>query len=268
MSEYPVRLERRGTTAVIIIDSPATRNAFTPEVKDGIAKAIGEIKADRALRAVVITGAGGHFSAGGDVRGMAAAKDRTGAEWRERMHEVNRFMRDLILLDRPVVAAVDGAAYGGGFSVALAADIVIATPRARFCMPFLKIGLVPDCGATFTLPRAVGAQKARELMLSAREVAATEARDLRIVMELHEPDRLLPRALQIADSYAQASPLAVSLVKRNLIDAGALDAILESEANAQALCFGTEEHREAVRGFMDKQAPAFQWPGALTDKEK
>ncbi|HSV81717.1 MAG TPA: enoyl-CoA hydratase/isomerase family protein [Ramlibacter sp.] len=257
--DSPVRLERRGTTALVTIDSPGTRNAFTPAVKDGIAAAIAQVNADRALRAVVLTGAGGHFSAGGDVRGMARA-ERTGAEWLERMRDMNRFIRELILLDRPVIAAIDGAAYGGGFSVALAADFVLATPRARFCMPFMKIGLVPDCGATYTLPRAVGMSVARQLMLSGREMLAAEALQLGIVAELHEPEQLLPRALAIADSFADASPLAVSLLKRNLIDAGALDQLLDAEANAQALAFNTAEHRDAVRRFVDKQQLAFQWP--------
>lgn len=254
-----VRLERRGATAVVTLDSPSTRNAFTPALKDGLAAAVAEIGADRTVRALVLTGAGGHFCAGGDVRGMAAS-DLAGGEGRVRMQAVNRWMRELILLDRPVIAAVDGAAYGGGFSVALAADFILATPRARFCMPFLKLGLVPDCGASYTLPRALGAQRARELMLSARELPAAEGLQLGLVLELQEPDQLLPRALALADSFADASALAVSLLKRNIADAGALDRALDAEADAQALAFATTEHREAVRRFLDKQAPAFQWP--------
>jgi len=193
------------------------------------------------------------------VRAMAQ-NPLSPAEGRARMHAVNRWIRELILLDRPLIAAVDGAAYGAGFSLALAADFVLATPRARFCMPFMKLGLVPDCGATYTLPRAVGARLARELMLSAREVQAPEALQLGICSELHEADRLLPRALEIAASFASASPLAVSLVKRHTSDPGALDAVLEQEANAQALAFSTPGHREAVHRFLDKQPPAFQWP--------
>ena len=269
MSESSVRFERRGATALVTIDSPATRNAFTAEVKDGIARAIEQARADAGVRAVVITGAGGHFSAGGDLRAMAEGHGRSGGEWRERMHAMNRFVRELVLLEKPVIAAIDGAAFGGGFSIALAADIVIATPRARFCLPFMKVGLVPDCGVSYTLPRAVGMQKARELMMSARELDVAEARELGIVMEVQEPSRLLPRALELADSFAHASTLALALLKRNQIDVGALDAALESEANAQALCFCTDEHREAVRRFLDKQPAAFQWPGAHTqDKEK
>jgi 2-(1,2-epoxy-1,2-dihydrophenyl)acetyl-CoA isomerase len=260
MNDNSVRFECHGRTAVVTLDSPATRNAFTPAVREGLAQAIATVRADHDIRALVLTGAGGHFCAGGDLRGIAST-ELDGAGWRERMHKVQAWVRDLITLDRPVIAAVDGAAYGAGFGLALAADFVLATPRVRFCLSFLKIGLVPDCGVFYTLPRVVGAQRARELMLSAREVGAAEARELGIAMELHEPDRLMPRALALAATFANASPLAVSLIKRALTDPGALDGLLDTEANAQALAFGTTEHREAVRRFLDKQPPAFDWPG-------
>ena len=254
-----VRLERVGSTGVITLDSPETRNAFTPELRDKLAAAIAEVKADDAVRAVVIAGSGGAFCAGGDVKGMAGA-NFDAATARARMHALQKWMRELIALDKPVIAAVDGAAYGAGFSIALAADIVVATPRARFCMVFLKIVLVPDCGTFYLLPRVVGAQRARELMLSAREVKAEEAKDLGIVMELHATDKLLPRAMELAASFAHASPLAVSVIKRSTGNMGELDAVLDAEANAQALLFGTKEHKDAVSRFVEKQPLAFQWP--------
>jgi len=254
-----VRFELQGSTALATIDSPASRNAFTPEVRDGLSQAIARVRAEPAIRALVITGAGNHFCAGGDLRGIAAAQ-LDGAGWRERMHGAQRWIAELLTLDRPVIAAVDGAAYGAGFSLALAADFVVATPRARFCLSFMRLGLVPDCGAFYTLPRVVGAQRAKELMLSAREVGALEAKELGIVMELHPPEQLLPRALALAASFAAASPLAVSMVKRTMSDPGALAALLDAEANAQALAFGSPQHQEAVRRFLDKQPPHFQWP--------
>jgi 2-(1,2-epoxy-1,2-dihydrophenyl)acetyl-CoA isomerase len=267
MSDNPVRYERRGTTAVVTLDNPATRNSLTPELKEGLAAAIAQVKADSGIRAVVITGANGAFCAGGDLRGIAAAAGTLESDGlRARMHGTHAIFRELLSLDRPVIAAVDGAAYGAGFSLALAADFVLVTRRARFCMVFMRIGLVPDCGATYTLPRIVGAQRARELFLSAREVDAREALALGIAMEQHEQAALLPRALALADSFAGASPLAVGLVKRIALDAGAMEAAFEAEANGQALCFQTTPHREAVQRFFDKEPPAFQWP-ARTDKE-
>jgi 2-(1,2-epoxy-1,2-dihydrophenyl)acetyl-CoA isomerase len=222
---------------------------------------IAQTRADPEIRALVITGSGGVFCAGGDIRGMsAAAASHDGTAWRERMHGTQRWMAELLALDKVVIAAVDGPAYGAGFSVALAADFVLASTRARFCMSFMKLGLVPDCGAFYTLPRVVGAQRAKELMLSAREVGAAEALSLGIAMEVHEPEALLPRALALATSMAGASPLATSLVKRAMANPGELSAQLDGEANAQALAFGSSYTQDAVRRFLDKQAPAFQWP--------
>jgi len=260
MSNSPVRFERQGSTAVVTLDNPATRNALTPELKEGLAAAIAKVKADPQIRAVVLTGANGAFCAGGDLRGIAAAGQLESDGLRARMHATHAIFRELLTLDKPVIAAVDGAAYGAGFSLALAADFVLVTPRARFSMVFMRMGLVPDCGASYTLPRVVGAQRARELFLSAREVGAQEALSLGIAMEQHEAAQLMPRALALAQSFAAASPLAVRLVKRMALEPGALEAALENEANAQALCFQTTPHREAVQRFFDKQPLAFQWP--------
>src|SRR5512132_356175 len=126
MSEQSVRFERHGTAAVTL-DSVATRNAFTANVRDGLSQAIANVRADRDIRALVVTGAGGHFCAGGDLRSIASA-ELDGAGWRARMHGTQAWVHDLITLDRPVIAAVDGAAYGAGFGLALAADFVLATP--------------------------------------------------------------------------------------------------------------------------------------------
>lgn len=256
-----IHFEIREQVATLTLDQAATRNALSPTMREEIAEVVQTIKRDRDIRALVITGANGHFCSGGDLRNIATAGlDNQG--WRERMQALHDWLRDLIALDRPVIAAVDGAAYGAGFGLALAADFVIATPRARFCVSFLKVGLVPDCGTFYTLPRIVGAQRAKELMLSAREVGADEAVRLGIAMELQPPERLLARAQQIAASFVHASPLAVSLVKRALAAGGDLAAQLEFEADAQALAMGTAVHKDAVQDFLSKRPPRFSWPAA------
>ncbi len=235
-----VLFERQGSTAVLTLNSPATRNAFTAEIGEGLSDGIAQARASADIRALVITGSAGVFCAGGDISSLSAAfASNDGTAWRARMHGTQRWMADLLTLDKPVIAAVDGAAYGAGFSVALAADFVLASARARFCLSFMKLGLVPDCGAFYTLPRVVGAQRAKELMLSAREVSAQEAKDISIVMELHESAALLPHAMALAASFEGASPLANSLVKRALLNPGELAALLDGEAHAQALAFGS-----------------------------
>ena len=251
--------------ATLTLDRPDARNALSPTMKDELAAVVPQLAADAAVRAVVLTGAGGVFCACGDLRGVEAAREQMTVEgWRERMRAVQPWIRALVELDKPLVAAVDGAAYGAGFSLALMADFVLASPRARFCMSFMRVGLVPDFAALYTLPRVVGVQRARELMLSAREVAAAEALQLGIAMEVLPAEALLPRAQALARSFCGASPLAVALVKDALGMSLATDlrSTLATEAADQALCFETEAHRGAVRRFLDKQPAAFQFPAA------
>jgi 2-(1,2-epoxy-1,2-dihydrophenyl)acetyl-CoA isomerase len=256
-----LQFEVNAQVATLTFNSPTKRNALEPAMREELAAALHQIQQDRTIRAVVLTGAGGHFCSGGDLKNIAAANLDNGG-WLGRMQTLHEWVQVLLTLDRPVIAAVDGAAAGAGFSLALAADFVLATPRAWFNMSFLKVGLVPDVGALYTLPRVVGVQRAKEIMLSARDIDAQEALRLGIVMELHEPDQLLARAQALARSFVGASPAAVALIKRSLNNAlgGGLQDMLSSEAQAQALAAGTAEHREAVARFLNKQAPLFAWP--------
>lgn len=256
-----LRYELRDQVATLTLCNPATRNALGPELHARLAERVQAIAREPAVRAVVLTGAGGHFCSGGDLRNIADAQlDNQG--WRERMQRMHRWFRELVALDRPVIAAVDGAAFGAGFGLALAADFLIATPRARFCASFLRVGLVPDFGLFYTLPRIVGPQRAKELMLSAREIGAEEALRLGLAMELQPAEQLLGRAQALAASFVGASPPAVSLIKR-VLASGATDLAsrLELEADAQALAMGTSQHRDAVADFLSKRPPRFQWPG-------
>jgi 2-(1,2-epoxy-1,2-dihydrophenyl)acetyl-CoA isomerase len=232
-------------------------------MREAFAAAVPQLVADASVRAVVLTGAAGSFCAGGDLRAMSEVREgMTVATWRQRMLEVQPWLRQLIELDRPLIAAVDGAAYGAGFSLALAADFIIASPRARFCLSFMRVGLVPDFAAMYTLPRIVGVQRAKELMLTAREVQADEALRLGLALEVVPQDQLLARAQALARSMAAASPLAVGLVKQSVARslASDLSSVLASEADHQALCFNTQAHRDAVDRFLNKQPAAFNWP--------
>ncbi|MDO8376810.1 MAG: enoyl-CoA hydratase-related protein [Aquabacterium sp.] len=261
MTALQVQIERG--VATLTMSRPDARNALSTEMKVAFEATVPQLAADPTVRAVVLTGAGGAFSAGGDLRGMLAVRDQMDVQgWRQRMTSLHPWVRALIELDKPLIAAVDGAAYGAGFSLALMADFVIASPRARFCMSFMKVGLVPDCAAMYTLPRVVGVQRARELVLSAREVGAEEALKLGIAMEVVPADRLLIRAQALAHSFTGASALAVSLVKRELGMALATDlqTALAAEGDHQALCFQSQYHVDAVNQFLDKQPAAFQWP--------
>ena len=165
-------------------------------------------------------------------------------------------------MDKPLIAAVDGPAFGAGFSLALAADMVLATPRARFCMSFMRIGLVPDCGAFYTLPRVVGIQRAKELMMTAREVDVHEAHRLGIVMEVVEVDGLMAAAHEYAHRLKNASRLATGLIKQRVNDSLGhnLRHVLNTEANDQGLCFCDPYNAQAVERFFAKEPALFQWP--------
>lgn len=248
--------------ATITLNRPQARNALDATMTAELDQTLAQIARDDSVRVVVLTGAGGCFCAGGDVRGMNNETERTAQDWRAHMRRSHRVVKGLYSLDRPVIAAVDGAAFGAGFSIALLADIVLASSRARFCMAFGRIGLVPDYGALYTLPRAVGLQRAREIMYSAREIGAAEAADLGLVLEVLEPDALLQRARTLARALAEASPTALALTKDALNGsfASSLDSVLELEAAAQGIAGSSGYAREAFRRFADKQAGRFQWP--------
>ena len=256
--------EVRDQVATLTLNNPSARNALSADMRLEIEDAMTRIRKDDQVRAVILTGAEGHFCAGGDIRNMSTSP-RDAATWRQGMSRLHDNLMPLMTLDRPLIAAVDGVAYGAGFSFALMADFVLATPRARFCMSFLRIGLVPDCAAFHNLPRIVGVQRAKELMLSAREVKADEALQLGIVMELHAPEQLMARAHALGASMAHASPVAVSLIKRALATVGGADlpGLLEMEATAQGVAGSTDAHRQAVQRFLNKEPAAFQWPNKV-----
>lgn len=249
--------------ATLLLNRPEAKNALNAEMSDGLEQALVRIGADSSIRAVILTGAGGAFCAGGDVRAMNANAGEVTAEARRaRMHRHHRNIRPLFALDRPVIAAVDGVAYGAGFSIALLADMVLATPRARFCMAFARIGLIPDFGALYTLPRIVGMARAKEIMLSAREIGATEARDLGIVLEVVEPDALMARARALAAALTHASPLAVSLTKNALNSSlgSDLQTMLDIEAAGQGMAGTSEYAKESFRRFAAREPARFVWP--------
>lgn len=248
----------------IMLNRPQARNALNAVMTAEFDQVLALIARDEAVRAVVLTGAGGAFCAGGDVRRMNDETERTAQDWRAHMRRSQRIVKGLYALDRPVVAAVDGAAFGAGFSIALLADIVLASNRARFCMAFTRIGLIPDYGAFFTLPRAVGLQRAKEIMFSAREIDAQEARGLGLVLEVMAPEALLPRAQTLARALAAASPVALALTKDALNGSlgSSLDQLLELEAAGQGIAGSSAYAKDAFRRFAEKQPGLFQWPAA------
>lgn len=256
-------VHQEGGVATLTLNRPRERNALSPVMRDALAAAVTGIERDRSVRAVLLRGAGEHFCAGGDVKDMASGNIATPEARLERTRSWHGLIVALARLDRPVIAAVDGVAFGAGMGLALLADVVVVSSRVRLCMAFQRVGLVPDFGATYTLPRVVGLQRATEIFLSAREIDAREAVALGIAMEAVEPDQLHARAGAIAAALAGASPLACGLTKRMLQASlqNGLPEMLEMESAAQAIAATSPYAKEAFDAFVRRQPPAFRWPG-------
>ncbi|MCX5543808.1 enoyl-CoA hydratase/isomerase family protein [Paraburkholderia sp. CNPSo 3076] len=246
--------------ATLTLDNAERKNALSAAALAAFADAIEALRRDDTVRALILTGAGSDFCSGGDVSAMQGPADT--AAVRRRMIESQRPCAALATFDKPVIAAVDGVAYGAGFSIALMADFIVASERARFCLAFARMGLVPDLGALHTLPRIIGTQRTRDLVYSARELAAHEAQALGIVLEVVPGDALYARAYDLALAMSAQSPHAFAMTKRLLAQTFERDfgALLDAEASAQAIALTSPYLREAAARFARKETPLFRWP--------
>lgn len=258
-----IEIKRVGATAVLTMNRPDQRNALDDAMREDFAAAVAEVRDDAAVRAVVLTGAGGHFCAGGDVKVMGdqQGRKRDIFEGRERIRKIHRWFDELVDLEKPVIAAVDGVAFGAGLSLALCADFVLASPRAKFCCVFARLGYVPDAGAMYLLPRAIGLSRAKDLVFTGRVVDAREAKEIGLVQSVCEQD-LLQSALDFAERFHTAPTEALGIAKGVMNHAFESDrhSVYAQEAMAQAMCRESDFHNEAVRRFLAKEAPLYQWP--------
>ncbi|MFT0545586.1 enoyl-CoA hydratase/isomerase family protein [Allopusillimonas ginsengisoli] len=258
-----LEVSRVGSCAVLTMNRPAARNALDVELRNAFAAALPAIRDDETVRAVILTGAGGHFCAGGDLRAMAAKQgDGDVFAGRNRIIALQRWFDDLVDMEKPVIAAVDGVAYGAGLSLALAADFVLASPRATFCAVFARVGYVPDMGGMYLLPRAVGLARAKALVFTARAVDAQEALDIGIAHQLVEDMPVLDAAMEMAARFEHAPAGALGIVKSVMNHAFESDrrTVYMQEAMAQSLCRESAFHQEATRRFLDKEPALYQWP--------
>ena len=239
---------------------PARHNPFDAELRAELMAVLEQVRQDPGIRVLVLAGSPGVLCAGGNLQVLHEHLDAGPAYWQQRIKTGLRFIDDMLNLGRPVIAAVDGPAMGAGFALALCADMVLASPRARFCMAYLRLGLVPDLGALYLLPRAVGLQRAKELMFSTRDIDAQEARQLGLVMEVHDSEALEARARAVAESLTRAAPTALALTKAALN--ASLDAdrasLFSLEAASQAAAFSAPEPRVAIEAMLAKKAPPFR----------
>jgi enoyl-CoA hydratase len=259
MAERPlaVEIERDGPRATLRLHRPERLNAVSRELIDDVIAALDALEADPDLRAIVLTGAGRAFCVGADLAERAAMDER--AVFAHRKRVVALFDR-VARCETPLVAAVNGAAYGGGAELALLCDVIVAADEAVFRFPEVALGIIPGGGGCYTLVRAVGLYRAKELVLTARKVAAGEALALGLVSRVVPADRLLAEAHALATAIAENPPIAVRQAKRALNFAAdhAFASSLAFETEAYHACIHTADRREALQAFREKRAPRFR----------
>lgn len=267
MAEPLLRFESTDGVAVLTFNDPERLNAMTEAMGRAIAERTAVLAADESVRAVVLTGAGRAFSAGGDLemlqRMAAEGAADPGGPTRERQRAFMRRFYGLYLsvrdLPQPTLAAVNGPAIGAGLCVALACDLRIAARNAKLGLNFVRLGIHPGMAATWTLPRLVGPAHAADLLYTGRILEGGEAERIGLVNRAVEPDAVLPETLALARSIAEAAPLAVRGAKRSLAGAlGAdLDAQLDAEAREQAVCYESADLAEGLAATRARRPPRF-----------
>nr|WP_285857066.1 enoyl-CoA hydratase-related protein [Mesobacillus subterraneus] len=248
--------EVRNQVAYITLNRPDKLNAFTEQLNKEIQTAIKNASRDKEVRALVITGAGRAFCSGEDLAGVSDDMDH-GEVLRKRY---NPMLLELDRCEKPVIAAVNGVAAGAGMSLALACDFRVASEKASFVEAFIHVGLVPDAGNLYYLPRIIGHAKAMELAVFGEKVPAEKARELGLVTEVIPMDKWDEKVAAFAERLANMPTKAIGLIKRNLKASwhSNLEDYLERDAQSQRIAGQTADHKEGVQSFMEKRRPVFK----------
>jgi len=256
-----LRFEIDQGIGTITLNRPDKLNAFTDEMLEDWLAALEQCRVDPDVRVVVITGTGRAFTTGGDIGTFADKASQTAAEIRSRLIEGGqRLPRKLDAIDKPILAALNGFATGGGLDIALACDIRFAAESARFAETYARMGLVPGMGGAYLLPRIVGMPKALEMLWSCDWVDAREAERIGLVSQVFADADLMPATLAFARKIAANAPLAVQTIKRVARQGEGKDlaAALEIVASNMPLVRASEDHREAIAAFQEKRAANFK----------
>src|ERR687897_2423998 len=244
----------------ITLNRPEKLNALAGHMRRDLAEAFEHAASDRNARVVVVTGAGLAFCAGGDVEAMAELMDRQDAEEFSRLlGSARRVITAIRQMNKPVIAAVNGPASGAGCNLAVAFDLRIASTTASFSQSFVKVGLHPDWGGTYFLPRLVTPNKACEMFFLGETIDAAEADRLGIVNQVVAPDELEAATLQLAERLRAAPPIALSAAKHSVYMSHSteLEEMLRYETEVQLRCFESDDCHEGVQAFLEKREPKF-----------
>lgn len=242
--------------ATITLNRPKSLNSMNDALIDGVHAALDAAAADAGVTCIVLTGAGKAFCAGGDLaflnglEGVAAKKDF--------IAKVGAVAKKITVLEKPVIAYVNGVTAGAGVNLMLACDLVYASSKARFGESFSKVGLIPDCGGLYFLPKAIGVHKAKELMFTADLIDAATAEKLGMLNHVYDDEELKDKVYEMAARLAASAPLAIGLTKKYLNNTAlTLDEVLAIEETTQSLLMDSADCKEGIAAFYEKRAPKF-----------
>jgi len=260
MAYETITLRKEEGIAHLTLNRPNVLNALNSTIIVELNSALDDLGNDNAVKVVILTGAGRAFCVGGDIQSFLAVEMSILAR-RDFIAKAGNIAFKMINLEKPIIAAVNGDAVGGGIGIVLACDIVIASEKARFGAVFSKVGLVPDTGTTYTLPRIVGQSKAKELCWTGEIFDAAEAQRLGIVSKVVPPEQLESTVGELAKKLASGPTIVTGFTKMIMnkgLALGDMAATIEYEAEAQAICFQTEDLKEGIQAFAEKRPPKFK----------
>lgn len=243
--------------ATIQFNRPDIMNATVDKIIEELKDATLKAASDGQVGALIITGSGKAFSAGGDVEKIQ--KGFNVLDGKEFLSGSHPWLMQFAQMEKPVIAAVNGFCFGSGFSIALACDFIFAAEEAKFSQAFINLGLVPDMGSMYFLPRLVGLSRAKELIFTGKPLSASEAFEMGIVNRVVAGDQLMSTVKEFAEKLVSGPRVAIKFAKKllNLSSNINLEEMLEYESYAQSVLFQTEDHREAARAFLEKRPPVF-----------
>ena len=249
-----IRVERSDAIVTLTLDDPEHMNAFSQAMRTRLTELFMQLNNDPECRAIVLAGAGGNFTAGGDLKGF---NETTIRECRTRLKTGGALlMREMIAGAKPIVAAVEGYAFGAGLALAAASDYIVAAANAKFCCAFTRVGFIPDLGLMFSLPNRVGHAKAKQLIALADTFDAQRAEQIGLIDELVQPGETLAAAVKVAQRFAAGPPLAFEMMKS--VFARGLEAMIQAEIDLQPMLWLSEDHKEGKQAFFDKRKPQFK----------
>ena len=253
-----IKFEILNQVAFITLNRPEKYHSFVREMALELQQRLNECQEDSNIRAVILTASGKAFCAGQDLK---EAADPNGPGLQKIIHEhYNPIIKQIRSLKKPIICAVNGVAAGAGASIALSCDIVIATEEASFVQAFSKIGLVPDSGSTFFLPKLIGFNKASALMMTGEAISAVEAERIGMIYKVFSKENFEEEKLKLANKLAKMPTKALALTKKllNLSLENNLDQQLEEEENQQVIAGNTNDYKEGITSFLEKRKPNFK----------